>query len=80
MPGRDTAARRYAEAAFEVALRDDSVAAWREALETPAAIAADEQVGHMLANPAVALETRARHGRTRSSARSRCDRSSTSSG
>ncbi len=32
--------------------------AWREALETSAAIAADEQVGHMLANPAVALETR----------------------
>ena len=58
MPGRESAARRYAEAAFEVALRDDSVAAWREALETSAAIAADEQVGHMLANPAVALETR----------------------
>jgi alkylhydroperoxidase family enzyme len=31
MPGRETAARRYAEAAFDVALRDDSVAAWREA-------------------------------------------------
>ena len=58
MPGRETAARRYAEAAFEVALRDDTVASWREALETCAAVAADEQVGHMLANPAVALETR----------------------
>ena len=58
MPGRESAARRYADAAFEVALRDDSVAAWRDALETSAAIAGDEQVGHMLANPAVALETR----------------------
>jgi F-type H+-transporting ATPase subunit delta len=58
MPGRETAARRYAEAAFEVALRDDSVEAWRSALEAAASIATDEQVSHMLANPAVALETR----------------------
>ena len=51
MAGRETAARRYAEAAFEVALRDDSVEAWRSALEAAASIAADERVGHMLANP-----------------------------
>jgi F-type H+-transporting ATPase subunit delta len=58
MPGRETAARRYAEAAFEVAVRDDSVEAWRSALDAAASIASDETVGHMLANPAVALETR----------------------
>ncbi len=58
MAGRETAARRYAEAAFGVALRDDSVEDWRSALEAAASIAADERVGHMLANPAVALETR----------------------
>ena len=58
MARRDTAARRYAEAAFEVAMRDDTVEAWRAELDTAAAIAADERVGRMLANPAVPLETR----------------------
>ena len=58
MARRDTAARRYAEAAFEVALRDDTVEAWRAELEAAASIASDETVGRMLANPAVALETR----------------------
>jgi F-type H+-transporting ATPase subunit delta len=58
MAGRETAARRYAEAAFEVALRDDSVAAWRADLEKAAEVTSDEQVGHLLANPAVPLETR----------------------
>jgi F-type H+-transporting ATPase subunit delta len=58
MAGRDTAARRYAEAAFEVALRDDTVASWRAELEDAATIVEDETVGHMLANPAVARETR----------------------
>jgi F-type H+-transporting ATPase subunit delta len=58
MARRATAARRYAEAAFQVAQRDDTVDTWRAELDTAAAIAADEQVGRMLANPAVALETR----------------------
>src|SRR6187549_2431791 len=58
MARRDTAARRYAEAAFEVAQRDDSVATWRAELDAAASVVADEQVGRMLANPAVALETR----------------------
>ena len=58
MAGRETAARRYAEAAFEVALRDDTIEAWRSGLEAAASISSDETVGHMLANPAVALETR----------------------
>ncbi len=58
MARTQSAARRYAEAAFEVALRDDSVEAWRSELDTAAAIVADDTVGRMLANPAVPLETR----------------------
>jgi len=58
MARRETAARRYAEAAFEVALRDDTVETWRADLETAAEVASDPRVGHMLANPATSLETR----------------------
>jgi F-type H+-transporting ATPase subunit delta len=58
MATRDTAARRFAEAAFEVAQRDDTVETWRAELDASGAIAADEEVGRMLANPAVPLETR----------------------
>ena len=58
MANRDTAARRYAEAAFQVAERDDAFDTWRSELESAAAIASDDEVGRMLANPAVALETR----------------------
>ena len=58
MARRDTAARRYAEAAFEVATRDDTIEAWRAELDAAAAIAADERVTRMLGNPAVPLETR----------------------
>lgn len=58
MAQRDTAARRYAEAAFEVALRDGTVETWRAELDAAGEIAADDQVGRMLANPAAALETR----------------------
>jgi F-type H+-transporting ATPase subunit delta len=58
MARRDTAARRYAEAAFEVAQRDDTVADWRRELDAAAAICADEAVVHALANPAVPLEQR----------------------
>jgi len=58
MAGRVTAARRYAEAAFQVATRDDTVASWRAELDAAATIASDETVGRMLANPAVPLEAR----------------------
>ena len=64
MATRDTAARRYAEAAFEVATRDDAVEAWRAELDAAASIASDEDVGRMLANPAVALETRTEMAQT----------------
>jgi len=58
MAVRDTAARRYAEAAFEVALRDGTVESWRAELDGAGAIASDERVARMLGNPAVPLETR----------------------
>jgi F-type H+-transporting ATPase subunit delta len=58
MARRDTAARRYAEAAFEIATRDGTVDAWRAELDAAAAIVADERVERMLGNPAVPLETR----------------------
>jgi F-type H+-transporting ATPase subunit delta len=58
MARRETAARRYAEAAFEVATRDGTVEAWRAELDTAAAIGSDDRLGHLLANPAIALETR----------------------
>ena len=64
MAGRDTAARRYAEAAFEVALRDGTVEAWRAELDAAGQVVADDEVGRMLANPAVALETRAEMARS----------------
>jgi F-type H+-transporting ATPase subunit delta len=59
MARRETAARRYAEAAFEIAQRDDSVDAWRDELQRAAAIIGDERIGGFLTNPALALEARA---------------------
>jgi len=58
MARRETAVRRYAEAAFEVAVRDKTVDRWRSELETAAAIVADPRVGHALANPSTPLEER----------------------
>ena len=58
MAGRDTAARRYAEAAFEIALRDETVDAWRSELDGAADALGDERVARMLSNPAIALEQR----------------------
>ena len=58
MARRRSAARRYAEAAFEVAQRDDALDAWLKDLETAAAIIADERVAHALANPSIPLERR----------------------
>lgn len=58
MARRETAARRYAEAAYEVAVRDDTVAVWRSELDTAGAVVADDEVARVLANPAVALESR----------------------
>ncbi len=48
-----SADRRYAEAAFEIALRDDTVADWRRELDGAAAALADPAIARGLANPAV---------------------------
>jgi F-type H+-transporting ATPase subunit delta len=58
MARRESAARRYAEAAFEVALRDKTVDAWRSELDAAAAVVAEERIGRALANPSIPLETR----------------------
>jgi F-type H+-transporting ATPase subunit delta len=58
MARRETAIRRYAEAAFQVAIRDKAVEQWRADLETAAAIVAEPKVGRALANPSTPLEER----------------------
>jgi F-type H+-transporting ATPase subunit delta len=58
MARRQSAARRYAEAAFSVAMRDDAVEAWRSELDSAAEIVGEERIGRALANPSIPLETR----------------------
>lgn len=57
MAKRDSAPRRYAEAAFQLATRDGSIETWRRELEQAAA-ATDGQLMDVLANPALALDQR----------------------
>ena len=59
MAKRDSAARRYAEAAFQVAGRDGTVDVWRRELEAAETIVGQAVIGRTLANPAISLETRA---------------------
>jgi len=59
MARRDSAARRYAEAAFQVASRDGTLAEWRSELDAAASVASDERVIKILANPAIPVERRA---------------------
>jgi F-type H+-transporting ATPase subunit delta len=58
MARRESAARRYAEAAFDIATRDNSIDAWRGELDAAAEVVEDERVGRGLANPSIPLETR----------------------
>jgi F-type H+-transporting ATPase subunit delta len=51
MARRTTASRRYAEAAFELALRDDVVDAWAADLRTAAQLVGDERVARIVDNP-----------------------------
>jgi len=53
-----TTARRYAEASFEIAVRDDALDQWSNALDLAAQLLAHEQVAAIVDNPAVPL-----HGR-----------------
>ena len=59
MANRDSAARRYAEAAFQVAERDSTIDVWRRELEEAATIVEEPAIGRTLSNPAIALDTRA---------------------
>ena len=53
-----TAARRYAEAAFEIGLRDDSLDAWASGLATAAQLLSNEQVAGIVDNPAIPVVSR----------------------
>ena len=53
MARRTSSARRYAEAAFELASRDRSHERWARDLETVAGITADERVARVLDNPSI---------------------------
>jgi F-type H+-transporting ATPase subunit delta len=58
MAGRDSGARRYAEAAFEVGLRDGTVERWRTELEAAASVVGDERALRALANPSIPFDRR----------------------
>jgi F-type H+-transporting ATPase subunit delta len=58
MARRDTAPRRYADAAFEIGLRDGTVEVWRRELDAAARMAGESQLMEVLANPAMALDQR----------------------
>ncbi len=55
-----TAARRYADAAFELASRDDAHDAWQDGLDLAVQLIGDERVAAIVDNPAVALTERER--------------------
>lgn len=55
-----TAARRYAEAAFELASRDGTQDAWQDDLGLVVQLLADEQVARRVDNPAVPIGDRRR--------------------
>lgn len=54
----DSAPRRYADAAFEIALRDGSVETWRKELDSAAESSTAGELEGVLANPAIPLEER----------------------
>ena len=58
MARRDTAPRRFAEAAFQIALRDDTLDSWRRELDVSAATLETGGLEAALANPATPVEQR----------------------
>ena len=58
MARRDTAPRRFAEAAFQIALRDDTLDTWRRELDLAAATLQTGGLEPILANPATPLDQR----------------------
>jgi len=57
MAKRDSAPRRYAEAAFQLATRDGSIETWRRELEQ-ASMVTEGELMDVLANPALPLDER----------------------
>jgi F-type H+-transporting ATPase subunit delta len=61
MAGRlTTAPRRYAEAAFEIAKRDDTLDRWRDELFGAAELMTDERVSRIVDNPTLPFADRSR--------------------
>ena len=58
MARSSTAARRYAESAFEIAGRDGTIDAWRADLDGAASVLEDPAVARGLSDPTVATEVR----------------------
>ena len=58
MARRDSAPRRYADAAFEIGLRDGTLEVWHRELDAAAAMVADQQLVEVLGNPATPLDQR----------------------
>ena len=58
MARRSSTARRYAEAAFEVAMRDGTLERWRAELDQAADLAGDRRATAILANPSIAIDKR----------------------
>ena len=58
MARRDSAPRRYAEAAFQIALRDDTLETWRRELDLAADTMGAGDLEPVLANPAIPMDQR----------------------
>lgn len=58
MPRPSTAARRYAEAAFEIARRDGTLDRWGDDLRLAADVVAREDVARVVDSPAIPFEAR----------------------
>jgi F-type H+-transporting ATPase subunit delta len=58
VPVTRSTARRYAEAAFEIATRDESMVAWLAALDTAAERLGRDEVVGLMTNPAVSAADR----------------------
>jgi F-type H+-transporting ATPase subunit delta len=58
MAGNRSTARRYAEAAFEIAERDGSVDAWLDAFVASESLLAEPGLTRLLANPAIPAASR----------------------
>lgn len=58
MARRSSTARRYAEAAFEVAMRDGTLERWRAELDQAADLAGDRRATTILANPSIPIDKR----------------------